>query len=521
MKVPRLALLTAALLTAGCATRAIDDNFAAVERYAQERGQVQPHWLRTEEARREAAAEVDRALPQPLSSDDAVRIALAYSPGFQTMLSEAAERSAQATRAALPPNPVFAFSHLFRSGGGERELEIERSLSISLLDLILLPARLERADARQRETRLATSAELVRRVAEARQAWVRAGAAGQSATYHAQVREAAEAGAELARRMQSTGNYSRLQRAREQAFYAEAAANEARARHAAAAAREALVRLLGLPAGQAARLQLPERLPDLPKAPRDEAEVARTALAERLDVQLARAQLDATARELDLTRVTSVVNGLEVGGVLNTETGHPSKRGYELELPLPIFDFGDATRAGGEARYLAALNRTAQVAVDAESQVREAYGTYRTAWDLARHYRDEIVPLRKSIADAGRGAGGPRPDRSGRRSRALISLGVLGGGACWSFGRSLAAARLRHRPAIRGRRPLPHLLGRSDVGQVSTKPLPDSHPRCQVAPCGRNLTYEATKSTTSFVGWVKRSATHRLPGEGEAEPGQR
>ena len=46
-----------------------------------------------------------------------------------------------------------------------------------------------------------------------------------------------------------------------------------------------------------------------------------------------------------------------------------------------------------------ALNRTAQLAVDASSEVRESYGAYRTAYDIARHYRDEIVPLRKTIAD--------------------------------------------------------------------------------------------------------------------------
>ena len=37
--------------------------------------------------------------------------------------------------------------------------------------------------------------------------------------------------------------------------------------------------------------------------------------------------------------------------------------------------------------------------VRARSEVREAYGAYRTAFDLARHYRDEIVPLRKRISD--------------------------------------------------------------------------------------------------------------------------
>ena len=75
------------------------------------------------------------------------------------------------------------------------------------------------------------------------------------------------------------------------------------------------------------------------------------------------------------------------------------KKGYELELALPIFDFGDAVRTGAQARYMAALNRTAKLAVDASSQVRETYSGYRTAYDLARHYRDEIVPLRKLIAD--------------------------------------------------------------------------------------------------------------------------
>jgi outer membrane protein TolC len=31
--------------------------------------------------------------------------------------------------------------------------------------------------------------------------------------------------------------------------------------------------------------------------------------------------------------------------------------------------------------------------------VRETYSAYRTAFDVARHYRDEVVPLRKRISD--------------------------------------------------------------------------------------------------------------------------
>ena len=46
-----------------------------------------------------------------------------------------------------------------------------------------------------------------------------------------------------------------------------------------------------------------------------------------------------------------------------------------------------------------AVNRAADTAVKARSEVREAYSSYRTAYDLAKHYRDEIVPLRKRISE--------------------------------------------------------------------------------------------------------------------------
>jgi outer membrane protein TolC len=45
------------------------------------------------------------------------------------------------------------------------------------------------------------------------------------------------------------------------------------------------------------------------------------------------------------------------------------------------------------------VSRTMDLAVRARSEVRESYGAYRTAFDVARHYRDEIVPLRKRISE--------------------------------------------------------------------------------------------------------------------------
>ena len=396
----RLVIAAAASVAlAGCASTAIDQNYSSVQQLSQQRLGTEVKWLTTDEARRQAQADVDAMLAKPLTADDAVRIALAYSPSLQAMLYEGAANSASATQSARLPNPVFAFERLLRNQGGVRDLELSRTLSFSVLDLLLLPSRLRLADYRQQTNRLSLASNVVQAATDTRQAWVSAVAAQQSLQFVRQVKATADASSELARRMQAVGNYSKLQRAREQAFAADAVAQSARAAQAAYSSREALIRALGLNEQQAAGLKLPQRLPDLPAQPKDEAMIANAAMDQRLDVRMARANLDFVAQEQGLTRVTSIVNGLDVGITHKSETGLAPKRGYGLSVPLPIFDFGDATRARAEATYMTAFNRTAQLAVDANSQVRESYGAYRTAYDIARHYRDEIVPLRKTIAE--------------------------------------------------------------------------------------------------------------------------
>ena len=54
--------------------------------------------------------------------------------------------------------------------------------------------------------------------------------------------------------------------------------------------------------------------------------------------------------------------------------------------------------ARAEAVYMQSLHRTAETAINARSEVREAYGAYRSAWDIAKHQRDEIVPLKARIS---------------------------------------------------------------------------------------------------------------------------
>jgi outer membrane protein TolC len=199
--------------------------------------------------------------------------------------------------------------------------------------------------------------------------------------------------------MALVGNFSKLRQAREQGFYADATLNLARAGQTQTAARERLTRLLGLSASQA--FKLPERLPDLPKAPEEPSNLEQTALDQRLDLQAVRLETEALAKNLGLSQATRFINVLEFGParVMEGQKGDPYKKGYEISFELPIFDWGGAKVAKAESIYMQAINRAAEIAVNARSEVREAYNGYRTTYDIAKHYRDEIVPVNKRIAD--------------------------------------------------------------------------------------------------------------------------
>jgi outer membrane protein TolC len=172
----------------------------------------------------------------------------------------------------------------------------------------------------------------------------------------------------------------------------------ARAEQAERSAREKLTRLMGLWGAQTGFL-LPERLPDLPAQAKDLPDVERMALAQRLDMQGARLAAQQLAAQQGLAGAAVFTSGLEIGAQRNSYNNAPPQRGWELGLELPLFDWGGARRASADHSLRQAMLRAEQTAIDARSEVREAYGAYRSAFDIARHHLDEIVPLRKKVLD--------------------------------------------------------------------------------------------------------------------------
>ncbi len=390
----RLLALLAPLLLAACAAPSGSAGFAPVAEQVEARSGLRPVWPRTPDDEAAAAARSAELLARPLGLDEALALSLLKHRGLQARFEALGLAQAELLQATRLPNPSLSVGR-FRQGG---ETEVELRLGIDLLRLALAPWLRPLAEADFAARQQALAAEVLAHLAGVRQAWIEAVAAEERLHYRRQIRDAAEAGAELARRMAEVGNFNALRRAREQAFYAEATLRLAQAEQAAQARREALIRALGL-WGEDTRFQLPDRLPPLPAQPADQPGIEQQAMASRLDLQAARQAVDRAAARLGLSRPTRWVNALQLGLELDRPESGPDRRGAELRFELPLFDSGLARLAQAEARHRIALQQAAQLAVEARSEVREAYGAYRHAHDIATLHQAELLPLAQRIVD--------------------------------------------------------------------------------------------------------------------------
>ena len=380
------------LLLGGCATFSNDGGFDTVATIAKDRVSKDVTWVRTDSDADTVQTAVRKLLSSPLSVDDAVQVALLNNRGLQGTYAGLGIAEANLVQAGRLHNPGFTF--LRAQGGGQTR--IERTYTFDFVSLIVAPlaTRIERRYFEQ--TKLLVTNEVLRVAVETKRAYFDAVAAQEGMRYFEQVKIAAEAGADLGRRMARAGNWSKLDQAREQVFYADAVAQLARVRQTAVTGREKLTRLMGL-WGEEIAFKLPERLPALPADMPELKDLESFAMKERLDIQAARRETEGVAAVLGLTKTTRFLNVLDVSYLRNNEP--PKESGYEISVEIPLFDWGAARVAKAQAIYMQAVNRFAETAVNARSEVRESYAGYLTAYELARHYRDEIVPLRKTISD--------------------------------------------------------------------------------------------------------------------------
>jgi outer membrane protein TolC len=392
---PVIPLVFAALALCGCATFSADGGFDPVAKQARAQLHKDVRWARSEAEQAKSDVQVAELLARKLNVEDAVQIALLNNRTLQASFEDLGISEADLVQSGRLPNPRFTLRH----AGAAAQYDIEETISFNVLALFTEPYVHEIEKRRFAQVQNAVVIAVMQLANDTRRTYFAAVAARESVHYSEQVKTAADTGAELARRMAAAGNWNLLDQAREQSFHTEAAQRLTHAKLAEDAAREKLSRLMGL-SGDQSTFQLSRRLPDLPQNIEDLPDVEQAVLQNRIDLRLMRMQLDELARSLNLTKATRFVNVLDVGPtrVLQGAMSQPYEHGYEVSLEIPIFDSGAARVRRVEAIYSRAVDRFAQAAIDARSQIRLAYATYRSTFDIAGQQRDEVLPTRKLIA---------------------------------------------------------------------------------------------------------------------------
>ncbi|MBS0546190.1 MAG: TolC family protein [Proteobacteria bacterium] len=353
------------------------------------------------EQAQQARERVSALLAEPLSAETSVQVALLNNRDLQAAYNDLGISEADYVQASLPPNPGLSLMRV--SGSGVADFQL--GLVENILNLFTLPRRSAIAAEHFEHARHQAVFTTLRLAVDTRRAHIRAVAAQQQVGFLDQARATVDQAVRLNARLGEAGGGDQLDQAELAAFYAELSAKVARARLTARQERESLTRLLGLWGGDAS-FRLPAELPPLPREPDTMAAVEVDAINHRVDLVMARHDVAALAKSLSLTEATRYVSILQLSGIVNNEAANPlttsnadiTRGGFQIDLSLPIFDTGEARTRLAREQYMRALNLLAAKAVNARSEARIAYDVYRGTYDIAKFYRDRVLPLRGIVS---------------------------------------------------------------------------------------------------------------------------
>lgn len=391
-------LVTVGMVLSGCASFSPDGGMAVVAAATGQTIGKDVAFVRSADDAERVRGIVRHLLARPLNVEAAIQVALLSNNGLQAAYNELALAETDLVEQSLPPNPTFSISRI--SGNGASE--IERQVVGDILALATLPFRSEIARERFRQAQLRAALETLRLAAAVRRAYYRAVAANEMVGLLTDAKSTAESTAQLAQKLGETGSLNKLDQAREQVFYAETTADLATARQEAGSARERLARLMGLWDDDLG-FRLPDKLPPLPRRPQALPSIEVDAVAHRVDLQIARMELLALAKSLELTAATRFVTLLDLAGIAkrsrDPENPPFRERGFDVQFQIPVFDGGEVRVRQAAESYNLAFNRLTERAVNVRSEARDAYRVYRSSYDIAVHYHREILPLRQIITE--------------------------------------------------------------------------------------------------------------------------
>jgi len=369
-------------------------------------------------------AHVNALMADGLTASEAAQIALLNNADLRAACHKIGIARADVVQSGLLSNPSLGVAFRLPSGGGLANLEAD--LAQNLAGLWQIPAQVRAAERGLERVILDVAARVARGAAQAKSAYYAAAGADRRLAIAEENLEVTRKVLELAEFRRSAGAGSELDVNLARGVVLETELTVQQARLAAADARRTLAEVLGLTL-DANELVLTEALADVPDNVLDAELLTKTALTERLDVRALRQAVHSAEERLvleyrrvfptlkiavalergereraegrdllaDTARASIAAGRLAAPKIEPRSARHVNTDftiGPSLALELPIFDQNQAQIA--RARYELEQNQRLLDGLQCtvQQEVRGVIDRAHTAWQIARYYRDEIVP---------------------------------------------------------------------------------------------------------------------------------
>jgi outer membrane protein TolC len=386
-------VLALAFASAGCATTSTASDFARIRTMT---GAALAPAVDREAVALETGDDVRAILEEPLTVEDAVRVALLNNRELRATLREVGSARGDFVQAGLLPNPEFEFD-VREPGALGLPSQIDLSAEWNLTQVLLAPRRARAARADLEAARYRAAAAVIDMGYRARAAFLAFLATRERLGLAVQTLDAFAAGRDAARALFEAGNIVELDLASQEAAYEETRAEVAELELELQGAKEAINRLLGL-SGEATTWAVEGTLEALPEAPSIPDALEREAIEASLALAGTRSRLEAVARRTGIARTEGWLPDI-------TADVHAERDQQEWEvgggarISVPLFDRQQGTIAAREAEFDALLERYVGMAIDLRSDARMLRNHLRSAHARARQYVAVIAPARARVLE--------------------------------------------------------------------------------------------------------------------------
>jgi len=393
---PLLGLVVVALASGGCAAVNARLGLPDVERLVAKRANASVSWPETAEERAQVEQRVEGILREALTVESAVRLALLHNRNLQAVYQELGIAQAELVQAGLLPNPVLSAN--VRFGLGPSGTGAELGLVQELISILQIPLKRRVAAANLERAKAEVAGAVLDLVFDVKAAFYGLQAGLQMLELRRSVADATGFSRLVAERQHEAGNISDLEVRTEQALHEESKVELAIAEAAVLEDRETLNTQLGLWGGQTTWF-IGGRLPSLPREESSGKGLESRAVAQRLDLVVARTQGLSQVAQLRLNRFYGLIPSGSTGVASEREPEGGWSLGPSIDVPLPIFDQNQTLIASTAARLKASEERVAALAVEIRADVRRARIRLEAARQRAAYYEAVLLPLKSDVVE--------------------------------------------------------------------------------------------------------------------------